>query len=146
MPLAENQAAFPTWALGAHSMGSLLLMESLVRLSLEGNAAAIRAIDEVVLISPDFDLDLFAQQLAEIDLPPSRFKVVINREDRLLRLSSVLAGGIARPGSSPEEAALRELGVQVFDLTGLADGDRPGHILPATSPLLLSTVRTNSGD
>jgi esterase/lipase superfamily enzyme len=131
--------------LGAHSMGSLLLMEALVRLSLAGNSAAIQAIDEVVLISPDIDLDLFRQQLAEIDLPPSRFKVVVNREDRLLRLSSVLAAGSARAGATPNVAALRDLGVQVFDLTGLDDGDRPGHFLLATSPLLLSIMRTNSG-
>lgn len=141
-----SQGAPTRLRLGAHSMGSLLLMEALVRLSLEGNSAAIRAIEEVVLISPDIDLDIFAQQLAEIDLPPSRFKIVINREDRLLRLSSVLAGGHARAGSSPDVAALRELGVQVFDLTGLDDGDRPGHFLPATSPLLLSVMRTNSGE
>ncbi|PXW68051.1 esterase/lipase superfamily enzyme [Loktanella sp. PT4BL] len=132
--------------LGAHSMGSLLLMEALVRLSLEGKSSSIRAIDEVVLISPDIDLGLFAQQLAEIDLPPSRFSVVINREDRLLRLSSAISGGNARVGASPDVAALRNLGVQVFDLTGLEDGDRPGHFLPATSPLLLSIMRTNSGD
>ncbi|MEO1420864.1 MAG: alpha/beta hydrolase [Pseudomonadota bacterium] len=141
-----SQGAQTQLRLGAHSMGSLLLMEALVRLSLEGNAAAIRAIDEVVLISPDIDLDLFAQQLAEIDLPPSRFSVVINREDRLLRLSSAISGGNARAGASPDVAALRNLGVQVFDLTGLEDGDRPGHFLPATSPLLLSIMRTNSGD
>lgn len=141
-----SQGAQTQLRLGAHSMGSLLLMEALVRLSLEGNAAAIRAIDEVVLISPDIDLDLFAQQLAEIDLPQSRFKVVINRDDRLLRLSSVLAGGNARAGSSTDVAALRELGVQVFDLTGLDDGHRPGHFLPATSPLLLSIMQTNNGE
>jgi esterase/lipase superfamily enzyme len=141
-----SQGAPTRLRLGAHSMGSLLLMESLVRLSLEGNSAAIQVIEEVVLIAPDIDFDLFAQQLAEIDLPPSRFKIVINREDRLLRLSSVLAGGNARAGSSPNVAALRELGVQVFDLTGLDDGDRPGHFLPATSPQLLSIMRTDSGD
>ena len=141
-----SQGAPTSLRLGAHSMGSLLLMEALVRLSLAGNTAAIRAIDEVVLISPDIDLDIFAQQLAEIDLPASRFTVVMNREDRLLRLSSALAGGNARAGSSPDVVALRELGVQVFDLTGLADGDRPGHFLPATSPLLLSMMRSNGGD
>lgn len=132
--------------LGAHSMGSLLLMEALVRLSLEGERFTIRGIDEVVLISPDIDLDLFAQQLAEIELPPSRFSVVINRDDRLLRLSSVISGGNARAGASPDVAGLRSLGVQVLDLTGLEGGDRPGHFLPATSPLLLSVVRTNSGE
>ncbi|MEO1536258.1 MAG: alpha/beta hydrolase [Pseudomonadota bacterium] len=130
--------------LGAHSMGSLLLMEALVRLSLEGQASLLRGIDEIVLISPDIDLAVFAQQLADIDLPASRFSVVINQEDKLLRLSSVISGGNARAGASPDVTGLRSLGVQVFDLTGLEDGDRPGHFLPATSPMLLSIIRDNS--
>ena len=110
------------------------------------NQARFTRAHEVVLISPDIDLDLFAQQLAEIELPPSRFSVIINRDDRLLRLSSVILGGNARVGASPDVAGLRSLGVQVFDLTGLDDGDWPGHFLPATSPLLLSVMRTNSGE
>lgn len=130
----------------AHSMGSLLLMESLVRLSLERRSSAMLAIDEVILISPDIDLSLFAQQLADIALPPSRISVVINRDDRLLRLSSAIAGHEARAGASPDVTALRQLGVQVFDLTGLEDGDRPGHFLPATSPLLLSIMRASHLD
>lgn len=130
--------------LGAHSMGSLLLMEALVRLSLQGNTAALRAVDEIILISPDIDLSLFQTQLRDIAIAPEKFGVIINREDRLLNISSILAGGRERTGASPDPNALQGMGVRVFDATGIGDGDRPGHFLAATSPQLLSMIRSRA--
>lgn len=126
----------------AHSMGSLLVVEALVRLGLEGKRGALSRIDEVILMSPDIDLELFSQQLTEIPMPRSRFGVVINRKDRILGLSSLLAGRQSRTGAAPDSDGLRALGVRVFDVTRFSDdGDPLGHFLPATSPELLSIMR-----
>ena len=135
---AEKRGAI---RLGAHSMGSLLVMETLVRLSLEGKTSVVTAIDELVLISPDIDISVFEQHLEDIALPHSRIRIVVNQEDRLLRLSSVLAGGADRAGATPDADAMRDLGITVLDVTGVDDGDGPGHFLPATSPELLRAIR-----
>ncbi|MBW4710836.1 alpha/beta fold hydrolase [Roseobacter sp. YSTF-M11] len=127
-----------------HSMGALPLMEALTLLDEVAQARLAARVLEIVLVSPDLDSDLFATQLGRTSLPPARFAVAINRDDRLLGLSSFLSGGRERVGNKPDAAALSALGVRVLDISGVSDGDGPGHFLPATSPTLLEVFRTRA--
>lgn len=128
----------------AHSMGSLLAMEALLHLSVSGDQRTLGKVTEVMLLSPDLDADVFADQLAQIRLPSNRFGVAINREDRLLRLSGRIAGQSDRVGRDLDAETLSRLGIRVVDLTGVRDGDRAGHFLPATSPTILEYFRSSA--
>lgn len=129
-------------SLVAHSMGSLALMEALKVLNDDQLAVLASQLSDIALIAPDIDAELFEAQLRATGLPPSLFVVAINRDDRLLALSSALAGGRDRLGARAEVDRLQALGVRVVDLTGVRDGDGPGHFLPATSPTMLAVFQS----
>ncbi len=128
----------------AHSMGSLVAMEALLHLSLSDDVRTLAEVSEVMMLAPDLDADLFADQLDQIQMPANRFGVAINREDRLLRFSGRIAGESERVGRDLDTETLSALGVRVVDLTGVRDGDRAGHFLPATSPTLLAFFRSSA--
>ncbi len=128
----------------SHSMGSLSLMEALTLLNSDAQRMFARHVSEIVLVAPDLDIDLFEAQLVRSGLPAELFAVAINRDDRLLGLSSILSGGRDRVGNEPDAAALSALGVRVLDVSGFQDGDGPEHFLPATSSTLLQVFRSRA--
>ncbi|MBV6657629.1 MAG: alpha/beta hydrolase, partial [Devosiaceae bacterium] len=89
-------------SLVAHSMGSLALMEALKVLNDDQLAVLASRLNDIALIAPDIDAELFEAQSRATGLPPSLFVVAINRDDRLLGLSSALAGGRDRLGARAE--------------------------------------------
>lgn len=127
-----------------HSMGSLALMEALALLDEADQRRVRQSVSEIVLVAPDLDTDLFAAQLARTSIPPDRFAIAINQNDRALSMSSFLAGGNERLGNKSEASVLAALGVRILDVTGVRDGDGSGHFLPATSPTLLEVFRTRT--
>jgi len=98
----------------AHSMGTMLVLESLRQLyGRYGDAAADR-IGAVVFASPDIDLDIFTSSMARIRPLASKITVITATNDRALALSSRVAGGITRVGAA-EKTALEQLGLRVVD-------------------------------
>ena len=81
--------------------------------------------------------------MTEIGPDRPRITIFISRHDRALRLSSLLAGRIARVGAvdltQPENAARLEAmpGIVVLDLSGLQSGDALNHSKFATSPTIV---------
>lgn len=98
----------------AHSMGTLLTLETLRQLNSENGEAAMNKIGAVVLASPDIDIDQFEQTVRKLGTAASRITVISATNDRALAVSSRLAGGIARAGSAERER-LDALGVRVAD-------------------------------
>ncbi len=98
----------------AHSMGTLLTLETLRQLRSGAGEAAINKIGAVVLASPDIDIDQFEQTVRRIGPVASRITVISATNDRALAVSARLAGGIARAGSTERER-LDALGVRVAD-------------------------------
>jgi len=98
----------------AHSMGTLLTLETLRQLRSEAGEAAINKIGAVVLASPDIDIDQFEQTVKRLGPVAQRITVISATNDRVLAVSARLAGGIARAGSA-ERARLTTLGVRVAD-------------------------------
>jgi len=119
-----------------HSMGSLLLMETLRQMEIGRRHHLVQRIGGVVLISPDIDLDLFRQQVRRISRLPQPFLIFTSRRDRALRLSAAITGQKERLGSVSDVRALAELKVTLFDVSKFTKG-LVGHFTPATSPALI---------
>ena len=118
----------------AHSMGTLLTMEGLVDLQQAGILGQRRTINHIVLASPDIDMDLFRTQLKQLPLAiRQKIYLLISRDDRALRVSSVLAGGIPRVGMVHVEE-LEGLGLTVIDLSEIEDSSAGSHAKFAGSP------------
>src|SRR5271170_5405729 len=117
----------------AHSMGSYLVVEALRQMSIRDRGLSPK-IRDVMLASPDIDVDVFRRQIAEIDAGPrpAEFTLFISRDDRALGLSSFLARDSTRlgaldPAKEPYRSILEQGRVQVIDLTGMASSDFTNH-------------------
>ena len=109
----------------AHSMGGWLAMEALRQEAIAGDRDLSGHLGEVMLASPDIDMDVFAGQMAR--LRPASVTVFATANDRALSLSSAIAQSRQRVGainpSKPEDRErLEALGAKVYDLTNFSDG------------------------
>ena len=121
----------------AHSMGNWVLMEALRQLAITGDESLHGKLADVVLASPDIDLDVFKSQLLRIGKPEQPFFVMVSADDRALRLSSVIAGNRPRLGDYTKAEDLAQLGVIVVDLTAISAGDSLNHAKFADNPILV---------
>ncbi|MFY0637949.1 MAG: alpha/beta fold hydrolase [Maricaulis maris] len=129
----------------AHSMGSMVTMEALRQLSLEGRADVLSRLDPVILASPDIDFDVFLNQLDAIDPPPAHLAVLVSDRDRVLALSDSLRGGHQSClGIGRQRDALVERGIAVIDLSELRDGTLLGHVDFATSETLMQLAASGA--
>ncbi len=122
----------------AHSMGSWLTVEALRQMAIRDGRVAPK-IQNVILASPDLDVDVFGQQLQEIGQPRPKFTLFVSRDDRALQLSKRISGNIDRlgqidPSQEPYRSQLEKAGITVLDLTALRGGDRLNHGKFAESP------------
>jgi len=119
-----------------HSMGALLVMETLRQISVENPNRANRLIDGVALLSPDIDIELFKQQTQRIGRLPDPFVIFTSRKDRALRLSARLTGQKARLGNVNDARILANLKVTLVDVSEFSTGGT-GHFTTAKSPTLI---------
>lgn len=114
-----------------HSMGGFLVMEVVRQLKLEHREDVVGKI-QVVLASPDIDVDVFRSQLKEIGkltYPPT---LLVSKDDRALAVSSFLGGERARVGrldiSDPSiQQAAKQNDITLIDLSSLKATDGVGH-------------------
>lgn len=136
----------------AHSMGSWLTMEALRQLAIRerGLPAKIR---NVVLASPDVDIDVFGRQLDDIGKAPgrtaarspARFTIFASADDRALQISRRLAGGVQRLGSAdvlaePYRTEFERRGVSVINLSGVQIEGGLNHNKFAESPEIVKLI------
>ncbi len=76
----------------AHSMGNYLTVETLRQMAIRDHGLPSK-ITNVMLASPDIDVDVFRRQIAEIDAGPrpTQFTLFVSRDDKALGISSFLA-------------------------------------------------------
>ncbi|WP_421854380.1 alpha/beta hydrolase [Oricola sp.] len=122
----------------AHSMGTWLTVEALRQFAIRDGGIPPK-ISNVILASPDIDIDVFGQQIADMGPNRPQFTVFVSRDDKALLLSRRLAGNIDRLGAidinDPRyAAALEAFDIRVFDLTALRGGDPTDHRKFADSP------------
>ncbi len=113
----------------AHSMGNYIVVEALRQMAIRNRELSPK-IRDVMLASPDIDVDVFRRQIAMIDAGPrpANFFLFVSRDDRALGLSSFLARGSTRlgaldPAKDPYRSILEQAGVHVIDLTSFASND-----------------------
>ncbi|WP_107991449.1 alpha/beta hydrolase [Breoghania corrubedonensis] len=111
----------------AHSMGSYLLVETLRQISISKNPINQDRFGIIALAAPDIDIDLFKQQLKRAGKPDKPFLILVSKDDRALKASSLLAGGKQRVGRYGNTEELASLGAIVIDLTKLSGENAANH-------------------
>lgn len=127
----------------AHSMGSLLTMETLRQLDIKDPGWAGRNLGGVILISPDLDVDVFRKQMSLISNPPRPFVVFVSAKDKILNLSARLRGthNTPRLGNRSSAQLVSDLPIEIVDTTEFSDTAGSAHFVPATSPALLAMLQ-----
>lgn len=123
----------------AHSLGSMVTMETLRGLSLSGNTRTLNRIGGVVLMSPDLDLDVFKSQADAIGDLPDPFYIFSSKKDRALRLIERLTGQNNRLGRLEDVAQIAEYDITYIDVTAYSEGGT-NHFAAAKSPALLKLL------
>ncbi|WP_407181714.1 alpha/beta hydrolase [Bradyrhizobium sp. STM 3562] len=98
----------------AHSMGTMLALESLRQLYARYGDTVTGRIGAVVFAAPDIDMDVFSSAVSSIGPLAGKITVISATNDRALALSGRIAGGMTRVGAA-EKAAIERLGVRVID-------------------------------
>jgi esterase/lipase superfamily enzyme len=104
----------------AHSMGTLLTLETLRMVRSAGGDAAMERIGAVVLAAPDIDVDLFTRSVERLGADARKITVISATNDRALAVSSRITG-VTRAGAAERER-LEALGVRVADASEFAGG------------------------
>lgn len=123
----------------AHSMGTWITMEALRQLAITGDRNLGGKLGDVVLASPDIDVDVFKSQMRRYGKPEKPFILLHSEDDRALKLSGILAGSRPRVGGYADRRDLAEYGVTVVDLSGLG-GDKLNHTKFAENPMLVKLL------
>ncbi|WFU11147.1 alpha/beta hydrolase [Rhizobium sp. CB3090] len=128
----------------AHSMGTWLAVEALRQMAIRDGRVAPK-IKNVILASPDLDVDVFGQQFAALGKDKPHFTLFVSRDDRALSLSRRISGNVDRlgqidPSAEPYRSELEKQGITVLDLTKLKTGDRLNHGKFAESPEVVKLI------
>lgn len=124
----------------AHSMGNWVTMEALRQLAISGDRDLGNRLGDVVLASPDIDVDVFKSQMARYGVPDKPFILFLSSDDRALRISGLIAGSQPRVGDYGDAADLAKLGVIAVDLSKVDSGDRLNHTKFADNPVLIKIL------
>ena len=132
--LAYLKAQYPdvNITLFGHSMGAWLVVEALRQLRLSDRDDVLHRIGQVVLASPDIEIDLFRRQVEAIGQLARPILVLTSTDDRALTVSRLFGGSRMRMGSVGEDspAARRMIerkAIQIVDLTMLPASDSMKH-------------------
>jgi esterase/lipase superfamily enzyme len=124
----------------AHSMGNWVTMEALRQLAISGDRDLSNRLGDVVLASPDIDFDVFRTQMVRYGKPDKPFILFLSRDDRALRISSLIAGKRQRVGDYKDAQQIADLGVIAVDVSDVKAGDRLNHAKFADNPLLIKIL------
>jgi esterase/lipase superfamily enzyme len=126
----------------AHSMGGWLAMEALRQAALSGHRDLDGHLGEVMLASPDIDMEVFDSQMARIR--PANVTVFATANDRALSLSSALAQsrqrvGAINPANAADRSKIEAAGAKVYDLSSASAGFID-HDAYAVAPAVLRSI------
>lgn len=130
-----------------HSMGGWLVMEALRQLRFEGRNDVIAKL-QVVLAAPDIDADVFRKQVQVVGRLNPPLTVLVSKDDRALKASSILGADVTRIGAldvedpQVQDAALKE-GVQFVDISNLEASDPLNHDRYAALAALIPQLEAN---
>ena len=133
------QAAPEAGDIVAHSMGNFLTVEAMRQAKLEGRFDRHGLLRNIILASPDIDVDVFKKQIATFGKDDRRYYVLISEDDKALRISRRIAGGVSRVGSESADE-LTKLGATVIDLSQVKDKSSLNHSKFAESPEIVQLI------
>jgi esterase/lipase superfamily enzyme len=117
----------------AHSLGNYVAVEALRQMAIRDRGLPAK-ITNIMLASPDIDVDVFRREIAEIEggRKPPPVTLFVAQDDKALGLSKLIAGdeprlGAVDPTREPYRDILKQAGVRVVDLTALAADDPVHH-------------------
>ncbi|MGH1355140.1 MAG: alpha/beta hydrolase [Thalassovita sp.] len=126
-----------------HSLGAMMVMETLRQIEIRSPNWAARHLGGVILVSPDLDVEVFKQQAERFAKLPSPFIIFVSQKDRALQLSSQINGSKTRLGLLRDASEISELPVTVVDLSEFASTSDDRHFTLGTSPLLIQLLRNS---
>lgn len=100
-------------------------------------------VDNVVLASPDIDVDVFRRQMIEMGAKRPHFTIFTSTSDKALEVSRWLSGGVNRVGGAdpaPYADAIKQLGITVIDTSASNSNDALGHNAFADSPEIIALL------
>ncbi len=126
----------------AHSMGTLLTLEVLRQAKIRGDGNFNGKLRDVMLASPDVDLDVFRTQIRTIDRP---ITVFVSKDDKALAFSRRFAGDKRRLGALSAEdtdtvADLKSKKIEIIDLSDISTSDSLNHGKFASSPKIVAMI------
>jgi esterase/lipase superfamily enzyme len=106
-----------------HSMGCFLTVEALRSKAVRDGKIGDK-VKNVLLVAPDVDVNLFNAEMQQMGRARPRFALFVSQDDRALKLSKLIGGGITRlgevdPEQEPYKSDFRRHRIMVFDLTNL---------------------------
>lgn len=130
----------------AHSMGNFVTMEAIRGVANSRGLNRSGKLRNIILASPDIDIDLFITQVRSIPKEQRHFYVLTSSDDRALATSRLIARR-PRVGQLPAET-LGKLGVNVIDLSQVEDTSSIHHTKFADSPEIVKLLggRVLAGD
>lgn len=128
----------------AHSMGTWLAMESLRQMGIRDGHVHSK-IHNVILASPDIDIQVFAKQYVELGEPRPKFTIFVSQDDKALAVSSFITGRVSRlgainPAEEPYRSKLEKAGITAIDLTKIKTDDGLRHGKFAESPEIVQLI------
>jgi esterase/lipase superfamily enzyme len=125
-------------------MGTWLAMESLRQMGIRDGHVNSK-IHNVILASPDIDIQVFAKQYVEMGMPRPKFTIFVSQDDKALAASSFITGRVARlgginPAVEPYRSKLEQAGITAIDLTKVKTGDSLNHGKFAESPEIVPLI------
>jgi esterase/lipase superfamily enzyme len=121
-----------------HSMGCLLLMETLRQMDIRDSAKLERHLRGVIMLSPDIDVEVFTSQAATFETLPDPFIIFSSQNDKALRLSAFITGEPSRLGNLTDLNLVADLPVRVVDVGAFSTGS--GHFDVGDSPELIALL------
>ncbi len=120
----------------AHSLGARGIVQALVRLSYRNSRSFI--LNELVLIAPDIDTDIFRQELDQLKSVVRRITIYVSENDKALRLSSEVHGN-PRLGQAGEYLTIFEE-VESIDISAIGTRRFSGHIYHLFNPEVIDDL------
>jgi esterase/lipase superfamily enzyme len=120
----------------AHSLGARGAVQALARMAYRDSATSI--LNELVLIAPDIDTDIFRQELPLVRKTAIRITVYASDNDKALKLSHEVHG-YPRLGMAGEHLTVLE-GVETIDISAVGTRRLSGHIYHLFNPEVIEDL------
>jgi esterase/lipase superfamily enzyme len=139
-----NDPSVSDVAVLAHSMGNWVTLETLRQMAIRHGRVPPK-ISNVMLASPDVDVDVFRSELASMGKNRPRLTLFVSRDDQALAVSRWVWGssdrlGAVDPQSNPYRQFFRDERINVVDLTRIKTDDSLKHGKFAESPGVVQLI------